>query len=73
MGNDPETGKPPRQVRFWLVSARVLVVVALLFIAVGASGMFAFQICPGCPQYRPDYVPAPQLPEELEKDTKTKH
>ena len=72
MGSDNETQKPPRQPRLWLVTVRVLMVVALLFTAVGASGIFAFQLCPGCPPYRPDYVPPPQLPEDLEKDTKTK-
>jgi hypothetical protein len=69
MDRDSEIESPRYQPRYWLVTVRVLVVVAMLFIAVGASGMFAFQMCPGCSPY---YVPEPQLPEELEKDTNTK-
>jgi hypothetical protein len=71
MASDNETQTPQRQPRLWLVTVRVLVVVAMLFTAVGASGIFAFQLCPGCPPRMPDPEIHQQLPEELEKDTKS--
>ena len=73
MESDRETPTGRQRPHVWLVSVRVLVILAMLFVAVGASGIFAFQLCPSCPPRRPDYyVPAPDLPEELDRDTKTK-
>jgi hypothetical protein len=60
-----------RKPRVWLATVQMIVLTAFLLTAVGASGIFAFQLCPGCPPQRPDYEPYQQLPEELEKDTKS--
>jgi hypothetical protein len=68
MASDNDNYQPPRRRRIWLVPLRVLIVVAIFFTAVGASGIFAMQLCSDCPPQRPDLPP--QLPDELEKDTK---
>jgi hypothetical protein len=68
MTAENDARSPQRKPRIWLTTLQMLVLVTFLMTALGASGMFAFFLCPDCSPYRrPDYEPPPpQLPEELE-------
>jgi hypothetical protein len=68
---EPNTPSQRRKPRVWLVTVQMIVLTAFLLTAVGASGIFALQLCPGCPPERPDPEIYQQLPEELEKDKKS--
>jgi hypothetical protein len=59
---------PRRKPRIWLTTLQMLVLGVCLTTAIGASGMFAFYLCPDCPPTRPENSFPPQLPEELEKN-----
>ncbi|HYV36740.1 MAG TPA: hypothetical protein VE988_13620 [Gemmataceae bacterium] len=69
MAANPQPCKPRR----WLLTfLQVTLVIALLVTTMGASGIFAFIVCPGCSPMRvPDYAPAPPpTATEVDKDKK---
>ena len=64
MTTDTQSSRRPS----WRFVLQLLVLVTFLVMAVGATGVFALDICPVCPSPYRVVEPPPQLPQELEKD-----